>query len=154
MARLLFYQWVYGSELRKTAEIAVGSPQLAYAVLYAQCSNPCVMDLWSGNARRPKKTAQLAPVRIRLGKERESGRFQPCFDLIDSLACGRGWGEDARMRSNCVELVQAWPWDAPWASAFGECPDSGGGFVVKGSVLAMSVKENIRVDGDQSPRPS
>jgi hypothetical protein len=59
---------VHDGEPGEAAEVSIGRPQLAHAVLTKQRRDPRVVDLRSGNAAAGEQRAQCRPMRRRFNQ--------------------------------------------------------------------------------------
>jgi hypothetical protein len=58
------------------------------------------------------------------------------------------------MRDDGKELVKARPWQRPGRSALRQIPYTRRSALMPRTIATVSVDENVRVDGNQLPRPS
>ena len=136
------------------AEVPVGGPELVGAVVPAERGDPRVMHLWADDAARRHQSAQLVPVAVRLAEQDQRRGLYPRGDLVEGELKRRGRAVDPRMGDDAEEFVDARPGDGPGGAVFSQFRHAADGAVVPGRILSMGVDKQIRVDGDQAPRPS
>ena len=120
----------------------------------AQRRDARIVDLWSDDAGRGEKRAQLCPVFRPFGKENHGRRIEPDVHLLEG---GVEWCrrvEEPRTSHDADELVHAWPGNRPCRSALCERRHASPGGAVEECVRTVCVDEDVRVDGDHPPRPS
>lgn len=144
-------QWVRHRKTGEAAEVAVGRPKLAHAVLAAQRRDPRIMDQRSGNPTGGEQRTQNRPMRPRLGQERQSRRFEPSIDLFEGSRQRRRRRIDPRMRHNGEEFVQARPGNGPDRRPFRQFRYASAGDLVERRLLAMRVDEDVGIEGDHAP---
>lgn len=147
-------QRVYDHKAREAIEVAIDRPHLPHAVLAAQGRDARVMDLRSGDSSPCENCSQRRPVVRRLGQEHQGWRPEPGVHLVESARQGRRRGVDAGMGDDGEKLVNTWPGDRPGRGPFCKFRNSLRGRIVKRRILAVSVDQDVGVDGDQPPRPS
>src|SRR6185369_1071817 len=155
LARRVGEEWVSHHETVEPAEVAVGGPELADAMVATERRDARVVYLGPGDPTRPKDVAKLGPVRRSFAQQDETGRRHPGFDLSDRSFERRRGVKDSGVSHRAQELVEAGPRDRPGRSSLGQRRQVMLGRIVKRRVVAMRVDEDVRVDRDHSPpRPS
>ena len=153
-ARLAPDQRVHDRETREAIEVPIRRPQFADTVLPTQGHNAGVMDPRAGNSSANEQRPQCRPVVGQLGQKHKGRRLEPSIHLIEGARQRRGRRVDTGTGDDGEKFVNARPGNRLGRLALREFRNSLRGCVVKRRVLAMSVNENVGVDGDQAPRPS
>lgn len=81
-------EWVDCPEIGETAEVAVGGPKVANAVLHANSGDASVVNTGARDPPYGYERAQLGPMSVRLRKRDQRRRLQPGVDLCDGLGNG------------------------------------------------------------------
>ena len=123
-------------------------------MLLAKRRNSRVVNTWPVDTTSRQQCAEGRPMVGGFGQHDKSGRCQPCVYLIECPCDRRRWRIDARMGHDSEELMQARPRNRPGCLPFGEfCHPLRSGFM-KRRIFSMRIDQNVRVHGDQLPRPS
>lgn len=149
----LSHQRIDDGECREAAEVAIGSPQLADAMIAADRGDASVMDLGTTDAALLKRGAKLRPVAFGLCQENQTRRLKPGFDLIDGGGKRGGRRIDTRMGHDGKKFMYTRPRNRPRRFRFSEFRDLRQSRIMPRRVLAMSVDEQIAIDGDHPPLP-
>ena len=141
---------VYDPKTRETSEIAVGRPDFANAMLQANCCYPGVMNTQATSLASGCDRSKFGPVAVRLRQQCEVRSLHPRVDLAEGGLKWRGRIEKPSTCDDSQKFVHARPRDRPWSVARGKRYHAAKRAFVVRPFLAVSVDENIRVDGDQS----
>ena len=139
---------------RKAAEISVRSPKLSDPVGKAKGGDFGIVNHRPQDPARRQLALQSCPVRVGLGQQSGHRRPEPCIDLGGGLRHRRRRVVDPRMRHDCQEFMHTRPGKAPKHTARRQPLHAGAGLGMPLGVVPVGIDKDIRVDGDQPPRPS
>src|SRR5215475_9748251 len=74
---ILTHERIDDAECWKAAKVAIGTPQLANAMIVADRGDTSIMDLRTTDAALPKRGAKLRPIALGLRQENQTRRLKP-----------------------------------------------------------------------------
>src|SRR5260370_4389830 len=145
---------IYDIEAREAIKVAIRRPQFTHSVLTTQRSNPRIVNTRPGHTACCQQGAQIGPMLFRLGEQYERRRLKQQIDVVESNGerCRRT--VYSRACHNSEEFMQAGPGNGPCRTALGQLREAAHRRLVKRSILAVRVDQDVGVEGYHPPRPS
>ena len=113
-------QRIYHGQGRESPEIAIGGPELLYAVLQAQGCDACVMHSLAPRPCRQAAGCAAVPSGLAIRRVERGRRFDPGVDLCQPPRERRWRREYLRMGHYSQEFMDAWPGNRPRRAALGK----------------------------------
>lgn len=145
----LLEQWVFNSQLREAAKIAIGTQKLRDAVVHAESSDTGVMHRAADEICFAQDRFPHWEESFPLAQQNQHGGFQPAADLDERILDRSRRAVDARMSNNRHKFIQAGPGDGPLRGSFSELREEAIRLEMPWGIGAMGIHKNVSVNGDQ-----
>ena len=141
-------QGIQNLQGREAAEVTVGRPEFAHAMLQAQSSDSRIVNPRTRDVTRLQQLAQQRPVPRRLLQKRHAGRRHPGLHLLQRVLARRRVLEKAQVGHNADEFVNTGPRQAPGCPTLRQLCEGALGASVLWHFGAVRIDQHTGVDGD------